>query len=263
MIRAFHTSATGMNAQQVLLDNTANNLANANTTGFKASQVEFQDVLYSTLVQPGSLAATGQQIPTGVQLGNGVRVAGTSRQFSPGAINNTGHDLDIAIEGNGFFQVLMPDGSFRYTRDGSFHLNSNGDLVTGDGQFVQPRLTFPQDVTSVTIGADGTVSITTAGSPNTSTTLGRLQVTRFVNPAGLSADGRNLFMETPASGTAQQFNPGENGTGTLRGKSLEASNVQVVAELVNLIQAQRTYEFNTKAIRVADQMLSDTNDLVR
>ncbi len=263
MLRAFHSAATGMNAQQIVLDNTANNLANVNTTGFKTSIVEFQDMLYTTLIQPGAQTSQSQQIPTGVQLGNGVRVASNTRLFTPGSLNPTGNSLDIAIEGNGFFQIAMPDGTFRYTRDGSFRVNATGDLVTVDGYFVQPRLTFPPDVTSINIGADGTVSITTAGSPTTATTLGQLQVARFANPAGLSADGRNLYLETPASGTVTLSNPGLNGTGNLRGGFLEASNVQVVSELVNLIQAQRAYEFNTKAIRVADQMLSDTNDLVR
>jgi flagellar basal-body rod protein FlgG len=263
MLRAFHTSATGMNAQQVVLDNTANNLANVNTTGFKTSQVAFQDLLYSTLVQPGTQSAQGQQVPTGVQLGNGVRVAGNTRLFTSGGLNNTGNSLDVAIEGNGFFQIAAPDGTFRYTRDGTFRPNSNGDLVTADGLFLDPRITLPQNPTSITVGADGTVSVTTAGSPSTSTQVGRITLAQFVNPAGLSAEGRNLFAVTPASGTANLVTPGESGSGTLRGGFLENSNVQVVTELVNLIQAQRAYEFNTKAIRVADQMLSDTNDLVR
>jgi flagellar basal-body rod protein FlgG len=263
MIRAFHTSATGMTAQQSVLDNTANNLANANTTGFKTSQMAFQDMLYATSRQPGSESLQGQQVPTGIQVGNGVRVAGNTRLFTPGSVNSTGNSLDIAIEGNGFFQITAPDGTYRYTRDGSFRLNSNGELVTADGFYVEPRLTFPQDTLTVSIGTDGTVSITTASSPSTSTTLGKLTIARFTNPAGLSGDGRNLFAETPASGTALLTPPGQNGTGLLRGGFLEQSNVQVVQELVNLIQAQRAYEFNSKAIKVADEMLSSTNDLVR
>jgi flagellar basal-body rod protein FlgG len=263
MIRSFHTSATGMNAQQLVLDNTANNLANVNTTGFKSSQVEFQDMLYQTLRQPGSESTQGQQVPVGVQIGNGVRIAGNTRLFSNGSLDNTGNSLDMAIEGAGFFQILAPDGSFRYTRDGSFRLNANSQLVTADGLFVDPQLSFPQDATSISIGTDGTVSVTTAGSPTTSTTVGKITITRFANPAGLSAEGRNLYVATAASGQPTTTAPGENGTGMLRGGYLERSNVQVVQELVNLIQAQRAYEFNTKAIRVADQMLSDTNDLVR
>ena len=239
MLRAFHTSATGMNAQQVLLDNTANNLANANTAGFKTSQVEFQDLLYSTMLQPGSLAVQGQQIPTGVQLGNGVRVAGNTRLFTTGGLNPTGNSLDIAIQGNGFFQVQAPDGTTRYTRDGSFKLNATGDMVTANGLYVLPRMTFPPNVTSISVGADGTVSITTASSPNAATTLGQLQLAQFPNAAGLSADGSNLYMQTAASGNPIVGNAGLNGTGTLLNGNLENSNVQVVNELVNLIQAQR------------------------
>jgi flagellar basal-body rod protein FlgG len=263
MIRAFHTAATGMNAQQALLDNTANNLANSNTTGFKTSQLEFEDLLYTTLVQPGSLSVQNQQIPTGVQLGNGVKVASNTRLYQPGSLNNTGNSLDIAIDGNGFFQITAPDGSLRYTRDGSFRLNATGDLVTADGLYLSPRMTFPQNVTSISIGMDGTVSITTANSPTTATTLGQIQLTTFPNQAGLSADSQNRFAQTAASGNPTQTTPGLNGAGVTRGGFLENSNVQVVNEMVNLIQAQRAYEFNTKAIHVADQMLSDTNDLVR
>lgn len=263
MLRAFHTSATGMAAQQLVLDNTANNLANVNTTGFKRSMIEFQDMLYANLRQPGSQSSQGLQVPTGVQIGSGVRVAGNTRLFTPGTLENTGNNLDVAIEGDGFFQITAPDGTLRYTRDGSFRRNANGELVTADGLYVEPRLTFPQDVTSIAIGTDGTVSITTAGSPNTSTQLGKLNIARFANPAGLSSEGRNLFTETAASGTPIVTTPGETGAGQLRGGFLEHSNVQVVQELVSLIQAQRAYEFNTKAIRVADEMLSTTNELVR
>ncbi|MFO0968397.1 MAG: flagellar basal-body rod protein FlgG [Gemmataceae bacterium] len=263
MIRAFHTSASGMTTQQMVLDNTANNLANVNTTGFKRSNLDFQDLIYTTLRQPGADSVQGQQIPTGLQIGHGVRVAGNTRNFSIGSIEQTGNALDIAVEGAGFLKVSMPDGSFRYTRDGGLRMNANGQLVTADGFFVEPRLTIPQDATSVTVGNDGTVSVITSGSPNTSQNVGQLLVTRFVNPAGLKAEGRNLFSESPASGTAQDVQPGQQGTGLLRGGFLERSNVDVVQELVNLIQAQRAYEFNTKAIRVADEMLSSTNELVR
>ena len=263
MIRAFHTSATGMSAQQMVLDNTANNLANLNTTGFKRTQVDFQDLLYSTIRQPGSLSVQGQQLPTGVQIGNGVRVAGTTRLFTTGTLQNTGNQLDMAIEGDGFFQITNPAGGFRYTRDGSFRVNSTNQLVTADGYLVQPAITFPSDWMTASIGSDGTISVTTAGAPTTSTQLGKLTVTRFPNPAGLSGEGRNLYAETPASGTPQPFTAGQNGTGNLRGGFLEQANVDVVQEMVNLIQAQRAYEFNTKAIKVADEMLSYSNDLVR
>lgn len=263
MLRAFHTSATGMNAQQMLLDNTANNLANANTTGFKTSMIEFQDLLYSTMLQPGALATQGQQIPVGVQLGNGVRVASNTRQFSPGSLNNTGNSLDVAIQGNGFFQVQAPDGSTRYTRDGSFRMNATGDVVTANGLYVLPRLTIPPNVTSISVGIDGTVTVTLGTANGQTQTMGQLQLAQFSNPAGLLADGSNMFEQTAASGNPIVGNPGINGAGTLLNGNLENSNVQVVNELVNLIQAQRAYEFNTKAIQVADQMLSDTNSLVR
>lgn len=263
MIRAFHTSATGMAAQQLVLDNTANNLANLNTTGFKRSQIDFQDLLYSTIRQPGATSTQGLQVPTGVQIGNGVRVAGTTRVFTTGTLENTGNQLDMAIEGDGFFQIANPTGGFRYTRDGAFRINSTNQLVTTDGYLVQPAITFPTDWLTVTVGSDGTISTTTASAPTTATQLGRLTITRFPNPAGLSGEGRNLFSETAASGTPQLFTAGQNGTGMLRGGFLEHANVDVVQEMVNLIQAQRAYEFNTKAIRVADEMLSYSNELVR
>ena len=263
MIRAFHTSATGMNAQQAVLDNTANNLANLNTTGFKTSEIEFQDMLYSTLRQPGTQSANAVQVPTGIQIGNGVHIGGNTRLFTPGAMNLTGNSLDLAIDGQGFFQVTAPDGSIRYTRDGTFRQNSTGQLVNADGWPVAPNLTFPPDVTNINVGTDGTVSITTASNPSTSTTLGTMQLVRFANPAGLSAEGQNLYTATAASGTPTVFTAGTNGTGMIRSGFLENSNVDVVKELVNMISAQRAYEFNTKAIKVADEMLSDTNDLVR
>src|SRR5215475_1950825 len=256
MIRAFHTSATGMAAQQTVLDNTANNLANLNTTGFKRSQVDFQDLLYTTQRQPGAITINNQQLPTGMQLGNGVRVAGTTRLFTNGTLTATGNQLDMAIEGDGFFQIQNPNGGFKYTRDGSFRVNSTNQLVTVDGYQVQPGITFPSDWLTCSIGTDGTISVTTASSPTTATQLGKMQLTRFPNPAGLIGEGRNLFSETPASGAAQTVTPGQNGAGNLRGGFLEQANVDVVQEMVNLIQAQRAYEFNTKAIKVADEMLS-------
>lgn len=263
MIRAFHTSATGMNAQQIVLDNTANNLANVNTTGFRRSQIDFQDLIYTTLRQPGADSVQGQQVPTGLQVGHGVRVAGNTRIFTEGTLENTGNELDLAIEGLGFFKIVAPNGGFRYTRDGGFRLTSNKELVTADGFFLEPRVTLPQDTISVSVGTDGTISVITASSPSTSQQVGRLTLTRFPNPAGLSAEGRNLFAETPASGSPTEATPGQQGTGLVRPGFLERSNVEVVTELVNLIQAQRAYEFNTKAIKVADEMLSFTNDLVR
>jgi flagellar basal-body rod protein FlgG len=263
MLRAFHSGATGMAAQQLLLDNTANNLANLNTTGFKRSSIEFQDLIYATLRNPGATSIQGQQVPTGIQIGNGVRVAGTTRLFSTGTLTSTGNQFDMAIQGDGFFQVINPSGGNLYTRDGTFRLNSNYQLVTADGYFVSPQLTFPSDTVSVSIGADGTVSAITSGSPNTATQVGKLTITRFANPAGLSAQGRNLFAESPASGAAQSVTPGQNGTGQIQGGYLEQSNVDVVAEMVNLIQAQRAYEFNAKAVQAADQMLSASTNIIR
>jgi flagellar basal-body rod protein FlgG len=264
MIRAFNTAATGMNAQQLVLDNTANNLANLNTTAFKTSQIEFQDLLYSTLRQPGSQSTQGQQLPTGLQIGNGVRVAGNTKIFSTGALVSTSNPLNVAIQGDGFFQIQSPTGGTTlYTRDGSFSLNAQRQLVTAAGYFLQPQLTIPQNVQSISIGTDGTVSVVNASSPNTSTTVGQLQIATFANPAGLSSNSQNLYTPTPASGAVSLQTPGQNGTGALQSGYLEQSNVDVVGELVNLIQAQRAYEFNTKAITVADEMLSSTNDLVR
>lgn len=263
MIRAFHTAASGMIAQQFVVDNTANNLANVNTTGFKKSQVDFQDLIYLNLRQPGTEQIQGQQVPTGLQIGNGVRVAGNTKLFTAGTITPTGDPLHVAIEGEGFFQITFPDGTLRYTRDGTFLKNANGDLVTSDGFFLSPRITIPQDAVSISIGTDGTVSVTTAGAPTTSSTVGQIQLARFPNPPGLSSEGRNLYRDTPASGTATTGQPTQNGLGLLRQGFLEGSNVEVVSELVNLLLAQRAYEFNTKAIRVSDEMLSATNDLVR
>ncbi len=263
MIRAFHTSATGMAAQQLVLDNTANNLANLNTNGFKRSQVDFQDLIYSRLRQPGELTVQGQQAPTGLQIGSGVRVAGTTRIFTPGAVVSTGNAYDVAIQGPGFFQVTNPNGGIRYTRDGSFRNNGSGQLVTTDGYIVQPSITLPQDTVSISIAADGTVSATTSSSPQTPTSVGQLTLVRFPNPAGLSGEGGNFYSETTASGSPQPVTPGQNGGSTLQGGYIERSNVEVVTELVNMIQAQRAYEFNTKAIKAADEMLSYTNDLVR
>ena len=263
MIRAFSTCATGMAAQQAVLDNTANNLANLNTTGFKRSVVEFQDLYYATLRQPGATSTQGQQLPTGYQMGTGVQVSGTNRLFTPGAIQSTGNNLNMAIDGNGFFQITNPAGGFFYTRDGSFALNATNQLVTTDGYFVNPPMTFPQNTQSITVGTDGTVSCTTANSPTTSTTVGQLTLTTFPNPAGLNAIGNNLFTQSPASGQVQTSTPGLNGAGTVIGGSLEQSNVDVVQEMVNLIQAQRAYEFDTKAIQAADQMLASSTNIIR
>ena len=263
MIRAFYTAATGMNAQSFLVDSTANNLANINTTGFKKNQVNFQDLIYLNLLQPGTEQLQGTPVPTGLQIGNGVRVAGSTKVFTVGTFDNTSNPLDVAIEGDGFFQVTFADGTLRYTRDGGFRLNANGNFVTTDGFLLSPNISVPADTQSISIGTDGTVSVITASAPATSTVVGQIQMARFPNPAGLSAEGRNLFRDSPASGNPITTQPGQNGAGLLRQGFLERSNVEPVTELVNLLLAQRAYEFNTRAVRVSDDMLAATSDLVR
>jgi flagellar basal-body rod protein FlgG len=262
MIKALYTSATGMNAQATMVDNTANNLANINTNGFKKSQVDFQDLIYVTEHTPGSEVAQGLQAPVGLQIGSGVRVAGTTKIYTPGTLANTGNPLDVAVEGDGFFQINLPNGDVRYTRDGAFSLNANGNIVNIDGFPLQPQVSIPQDAQSVSIGSDGTVSVTTSGS-TASTILGQLTLVRFPNPSGLSNVGRNLMAATASSGSPIIATPGLSGTGLIRQAFLERSNVDVVTELVNLITAQRAYEINTRAIRTADDMLSNTTNLTR
>ena len=263
MLKALYTSATGLNAQQLVVDNTANNLANSNTTGFKQSAVDFEDLIYETTRQPGSEITQNLQTPIGLQIGSGVRVTGTTKLFTEGNLQNTNNPLNIAIQGDGFLKVVLPSGDFRYTRDGNLQMNSSGQLVNADGFLVQPNIKFPQDTTSITIGVDGTVSVTTASQPNQTSTVGSLTLTRFPNNAGLSADGGDLYAETPASGAGKDTTPGLNGTGTLLQNYLEGSNVNVVQELVNLIQAQRSYEFNTRAMNAVDQMLAATSNITR
>lgn len=263
MIRALYTSATGMNVQSTVIDNTSNNLANVNTNGFKKGQADFQDLIYVNEKTPGSEAAQGQQIPTGLQIGSGARVAAITKVHTQGALVNTQNPLDIAIEGQGFLQVTLPSGEIRYTRDGALRLNNVGNLVTADGFLISPPVTIPQDAVSVSIAADGTVSVVNAGATQASAIVGQLTLVRFANPAGLSAEGRNLLAETASSGPPLLATPGLNGTGFLRQGFQERSNVEVVNELVSLILAQRAYEFNTRAIRTADNMLSATTELIR
>lgn len=262
MIKALFTSSTGMNAQQTMIDNTANNLANVNTIGFKKGQAEFQDLVYINQKTPGSEVAQGLQVPTGLQVGSGTRISGITKVFTVGSLVNTGNALDVAIEGDGFLQVSMPNGEMRFTRDGALRMNATGNLVTSDGFTISPQITIPQDALEIAIGTDGSVSVRNAGSP-TLTQVGQLTLARFPNPAGLSAEGRNLYAETASSGSPNMASPGLSGTGLLRQGFLERSNVDVVTELVNLILAQRAYEFNTRSIRAADNMLSETSQLLR
>lgn len=258
MLRALSTSATGMQAQQMIVDVIANNLANVNTTGFKRSQVDFQDLLYIKVKNAGAEEAAGVQKPAGFEIGVGVSPASTLKVFDEGELVNTGRDLDLAIEGDGFFQITMPGGDTRYTRDGSFRLNSDGQMVNASGYYLDPSVTIPSDTLKVNIGSDGTVSVLQPGA-SAPTSVGNITLARFPNPAGLSSEGRNLYSETAASGTATVGTPGASGCGTLQQKFLEKSNVQMVQELVSLIVAQRAYEINARAIRAGDEMLQATS----
>jgi flagellar basal-body rod protein FlgG len=263
MIKALYTSATGLNAQATVIDNTANNLANVNTTGFKKGQADFQDLIYVNERTPGAEASQGLQVPTGVQIGSGVRVAGITKVFTGGALVNTQNPFDVAIQGDGFLEVILPSGERRYTRDGALRVNTVGNLVTSDGFLINPQVTIPPEAVSVQIAKDGTVSVTNAGATNTTAPVGQLTLVRFQNPAGLSAEGRNLFAESASSGQPLTATPGLNGTGFLQQGFLERSNVDAVTELINLILAQRAYEFNTRSVRTSDNMLQSTTELIR
>lgn len=254
MIRSLWISKTGLDAQQTNMDVTANNLANVSTNGFKRARAVFEDLLYQTLRQPGAQSSQQTQLPSGLQLGTGVRPVATERIFTQGNLQQTSNPLDVAINGGGFFQVLMPDGTTSYTRDGSFHVDSQGQLVTSSGFHVQPAITIPANALNVTIARDGVVSVTRAGTA-AATQVGSLQLANFVNPAGLQSMGENLYVETAASGTASANAPGSNGLGLLSQGYVETSNVNVVEELVNMIQTQRAYEINSKSIQTSDQML--------
>ncbi|HUT30657.1 MAG TPA: flagellar basal-body rod protein FlgG [Sedimentisphaerales bacterium] len=261
MLRAFSTAATGMTAQQMMVDTIANNLANVNTTGFKRSQINFQDLLYVDLREPGTEVASGLTSPSGLEIGSGVRPASTVRVFTPGELENTTRPLDIAITGDGFLQVSMPDGSLRYTRDGALQINANGELVTTTGYMIEPAVSIPIDAKSISIEKDGGVNVTDASG--TQSVVGNIQLARFPNPSGLSGEGDNMLAETEASGTPTTGTPGESGFGTIQSGFLEKSNVQMVTELVNLITAQRAYEINSRAIRAGDDMLRTASQIVR
>ena len=260
MFRSLHIAATGMTAQEMNLEGISNNIANANTTGYKKERVDFQDLLYQTVRAAGTQTAATAQSPTGLQLGSGVRAAGTSRSFSQGPTVVTTNPLDVAIEGNGFFVVQQPDGTPAYTRAGNLQTNAQGQIVTSEGYALEPSLTIPPDAQGVTIGADGTVSVTLANQSQP-TQLGQLTIAAFVNPAGLHALGHNLFKQTAASGDPQVGAPGTEGRGTLLQGSLERANVDVVEEMIGLIGAQRAYEINSKVITAADEMLRAATQL--
>jgi flagellar basal-body rod protein FlgG len=253
MLKAFSTAATGMHAQQMMVDVTANNLANLNTTGFKRSQIDFQDLLYVKLKEAGAEVASGMKSPSGLELGSGVRAASTVKVFTPGELVNTGRNLDLAILGDGFLQVSLPSGETRYTRDGALQTNADGQLVTATGYIMEPAITIPTDAVAIDIGKDGSVNVTTASG--TQSVVGTIQLARFPNPSGLSSEGDNLLAETEASGSPTTGTAGENGFATLQAGFLEKSNVQMVTELVNLITAQRAYEVSSRAIKTGDDML--------
>ncbi|MFM1887007.1 MAG: flagellar basal body rod protein FlgG [Pseudomonadota bacterium] len=251
---ALWAAKTGLDAQQTRMSVISHNLANVNTNGFKKDRAVFEDLLYQNQRQVGGASSQDTQLPTGLNVGTGVRVVSTEKNYSQGNLTQTGNALDVAVNGRGFFQVLMPDGSFAYTRDGSFKMSFTGELVTASGYRVQPGINIPDGAQSITVGADGVVSALLPGQ-TAPTQIGTLQVTDFVNPAGLQPKGENLLAETAASGPAQTGNPGISGLGTLLQGSLESSNVNVVEELVNMIETQRAYEMNSKAISTTDQML--------
>lgn len=260
MIRSLWIAKTGLDAQQTQLDVISNNLANVSTNGFKRSRAVFEDLLYQTIREPGAQSSQLTQVPSGLQVGTGVRPVSTVRVFTQGNLQKTDNALDLAVNGQGFFQVLMPDGTTGYTRDGSFHVDSQGGLVTSNGFHVQPQITLPSNVLSITIGQDGIVSAIRSGTP-TPQQIGQIQLANFVNPAGLKPLGQNLFSETAASGTPQVNTPGSNGLGVLNQGYVETSNVNVVEELVSMIQTQRAYEINSKAIQTSDQMLARLSQL--
>lgn len=262
MIRALYTAATGMEAQQLNMDVIANNLANVNTSGFKRSRVGFQDLLYQNIRTTGSTQAQGMQVPTGIQVGLGTRTAGTQKVLGQGDAQQTGNQFDMMIEGDGFFQVLLPSGDLGFTRDGSFTVDSDGRIVTMDGYTLEPNITVPAEAKEVTIGQDGTVTAKIDGQADPEQ-LGQIDIVKFVNPAGLQSIGRNIMLATAASGEPTTGTPGTDGLGTIAQGFLEMSNVKVVEEMVNMILAQRAYEVNSKSIQSSDEMLNIANNLRR
>jgi flagellar basal-body rod protein FlgG len=260
MLRALTTAATGMDAQQTNIDVIANNVANVSTTGYKKVRAEFQSLLTQIERAPGALVTQGTNQPVGIEIGLGVKTSATQRIFTKGNPVSTGSNLDVAIEGDGFFQVQLDDGTRGYTRDGSFKVDANGTLTTTDGYVVQPQITIPQNASDVVITSDGKVVIKIANEPN-QTEVGTLELVKFINPSGLLSIGKNLLIQTPASGEPIQGIPGQEGFGTLLQGYLEGSNVQIVQELVNLIQAERAFESNSKMIQSASEMLRQANQI--
>lgn len=262
MIRALWTAATGMEAQQLNMDVIANNLANVNSNGFKKSRADFQDILYQTTKVAGATAAGGGEVPTGIQVGLGSKVAAVQKVFTLGDIRSTNNELDLAIEGEGFFQVTQPNGEIGYSRGGAMKMDSTGRLVTSEGLAIEPEVVIPAGATQISIGSDGIVEVLEDGS-NTPTEVGTIELARFSNPAGLRSLGHNLYAETISSGAPETGIPGENGMGTISQGYLEGSNVSIMEEMVNMIAGQRAYEINSKAIQTADEMLQMANGLIR
>ncbi|MBT9613690.1 MAG: flagellar basal-body rod protein FlgG [Burkholderiales bacterium] len=254
MIRSLWIAKTGLEAQQLAMDVVANNLANVSTNGFKRSRAVFEDLLYQTLRQPGAKSTQQTEIPSGLQIGTGVHPVATERIHTQGNLQQTGNSLDVAVNGTGFFQILQADGTTAYSRDGSFQLNSQGQIVTASGYVVQPAITIPATAISVTISRDGIVSALSSGSTSP-TQIGQLQLASFINPGGLQSQGENLYIETASSGSPSTGNPGSNGLGFLNQGYVETSNVNVAEELVNMIQTQRAFEINSRSIQASDQML--------
>ncbi len=261
MIRALRSASSGMYAQQLYIDTIANNLANVNTTGFKKANMEFQDLVYQTLRGSGS-SQDGAILPTELQIGHGVRPVSIQKSYQQGNILPTGNPLDISIDGKGFFQVMKPDGTVQFSRDGSFKISADGAIVTSDGYLVEPAITLPTDTVDVAISRDGTLSVTLIGETEPET-IGQIELARFINPSGLSSIGQNLLKETAASGPPILGNPGSEGMGQISQGYLESSNVQIVEEMVAMIVAQRAYEVSSKAIKTAEEMLSIANGLKR
>ncbi|MBC3935039.1 flagellar basal-body rod protein FlgG [Undibacterium rugosum] len=260
MIRSLWIAKTGLDSQQTQMDVITNNLANVSTTGFKRSRAVFEDLLYQTIRQPGAQSSQQTQLPSGLQLGTGVRPVATEKIFTQGNLQQTGNSKDLAIQGQGFFQVLLPDGTTAYTRDGSFQMDNQGQLVTSSGFVIQPAITIPANAQSITVARDGTVSVTQPGAA-APVQVGSIQLATFINPTGLQALGENLYVETAASGNPGTNAPGTNGAGLLLQNFVETSNVNVAEELVNMIQTQRAYEINSKAITTSDQMLQKLSQL--
>ncbi len=260
MFNSLWIAKTGMEAQQMQLDVISNNLANSSTNGFKRANAVFEDLMYQNLRQAGSSTSETSQLPTGLQVGLGVRTVATSRNFTQGSLQQSGNNLDIAVQGNGFFQITMPDGTINYTRDGAFQVNAQGQLVTSNGLPVANGITVPANATNVAISADGNVTASIPGNVSPQP-IGTIALASFINPAGLEPRGQNLYAETAASGQPNTGNPGSNGLGALMQGYVETSNVNVVQELVSMIQTQRAYEMNSKAIQTSDQMLQKLGQL--